>query len=149
MESVQSTKSDAPELNLDELMEKIRAEVAERKRAAGAVAAGSTERPASLDRPSWTARQLLELPPADFARAVHIAFLGRDPTPDEFVHLRDRLLISQVGRIRVLREFRRLPESRARLSHIGGLWREFAWDRVYWSPPAKLGRAAGYWVGAV
>src|SRR5437868_3411521 len=61
MESVQSTKSDAPELNLDELMEKIRAEVAERKRAAAAVAAGSTEWPASLDRPSWTARELLEL----------------------------------------------------------------------------------------
>jgi 2-polyprenyl-3-methyl-5-hydroxy-6-metoxy-1,4-benzoquinol methylase len=149
MESVQSSKPAAPELNLDALMETIRTEVAERKRAAGALAAGSAERPASFDTRSWTARQLIELPAADFARAVHIAFLGRDPTPDEFVRLRDRLLINQVGRMRVLREFRRLPESRGRRSQITGLWREFAWDRLYWSPPAKFGRAAGNWIGAV
>jgi 2-polyprenyl-3-methyl-5-hydroxy-6-metoxy-1,4-benzoquinol methylase len=63
------------------------------------------------------------------------------------VRLRDRLLISQVGRMRVLREFRRLPESRARRSRISGIWQEFAWDRLYWSPPAKFGRAAGNWIG--
>src|SRR4029077_14606127 len=57
--------------------------------------------------------------------------------------LRDRLLVGQVGRMRVLREFRSSREGRARRLRVEGLMREFAWDRIYWSPTAKFGRLVG------
>lgn len=131
--------------DLDNLMKTIREEVAERKHRAAATmpteplpvsAADSANR-------SWTAGELLVLPAADFARAVHFAFLGREPSPDEFVRLRDRLLVHGVGRMRILREFRRSPEARIRKPRVKGLMQQFAWDRLVWSPPAKFGRAVG------
>ena len=129
-------------LDLDELMEQIRAEVAERKQHSGSdarfaepVTASSTD----FESRSWSARDLLALPVAEFARATHLAFLGREATPEEFVRLRDRLL-GGVGRMRILREFRASAEPRARGARVQGLRQELAWDRVYWSPPAKFGR---------
>jgi SAM-dependent methyltransferase len=126
-------------------MERIRAEVAERKRQSGP----NAPVPEPLSGPTdfavrcWTARELLELPAADFARATHLAFLGREPSPEEFVRLRDRLLVSHVGRMRILREFRGSLEARAHRLAVKGFRRESAWDRIYWSPPAKLGRSIG------
>src|SRR5438105_12775558 len=42
--------------------------------------------------------------------------------------------------MRILREFRRSAEARARRRPIEGLTQQFLWDRIYWSPPAKFGR---------
>jgi 2-polyprenyl-3-methyl-5-hydroxy-6-metoxy-1,4-benzoquinol methylase len=132
-------------LDLDALMEKIRAEVAERQLHAGAVVRTEPTQvvPANFATRKWSARELLALPAADFARATHLAFFGREPSPDEFVRLRDRLLIHGVGRMRILREFCRSPEARRLRLPIGGLTQQFLWDRIYWSPPAKFGRFVG------
>ena len=145
MNSSMESKSAAPALDLDELMEKIRAEVAERKQLHGA-----TTPPEAVQIPiadfatrNWNARELLALPATDFARAVHLAFFGREPSPDEFVRVRDRLLVEHIGRTRILRELRRSPEARARKLPVEGLRQQFVWDRIYWSPPAKFGRAVG------
>lgn len=142
-----STKSGtaAQTLDLDELMEKIRSEVAERKQLTAVplqTPVASSPTPDFASR-QWNARDLLALPPADFARAIHVAFFGREPSPDEFGRLRDRLLVGGVGRMRILREFHRSEEARARNLPVPGLTRQFIWDRISWSPPAKLGRAVG------
>lgn len=144
MNSTPGLKSAAAH-DLDELMDKIRAEVAERKQLAGAIRpAEAVQIPAAdFANRKWTARELLALPTTDFARAIYVAFLGREPSPAEFVRLRDRLLVEGVGRMRVLREFRRSPEARALKLPVEGLMQQFVWDRVYWSPPAKFGRAVG------
>lgn len=134
-----------PELDLDRLMERIRAEVAERKRLAEIAAPVSVQATADSDFATrrWTARDLLALPGAEFARCVHIAFFGREPKPHEFTLLRDRVLVAHVGRTRILREFRGSPEARASGRRVEGFWRASAWDRLYWSPPAKCGRSLG------
>jgi SAM-dependent methyltransferase len=145
MNSSMESKSAAPALDLDELMEKIRAEVAERKQLYAATApAEPTQTPtADFAIHNWNARELLALPATDFARAMHLAFFGREPSPEEFVRLRDRLLVDGIGRMRILREFGRSPEARARNPHVEGLMQQFIRDRIYWSPPAKFGRAVG------
>jgi len=145
MNSSTESKTAATALDLDVLMEKIRAEVVERKQLAGVVSPSEVAPIASPDFATrkWNARQLLALPATDFARATHLAFFGREPSPDEFVRLRDRLLVGRVGRMRILREFRRSPEARARELRVEGLTQQFVWDRLYWSPPAKFGRALG------
>ena len=145
------TKTATPEPELDELMERIRAEVAERKK--------SANEPAPIPKPRdtlpdfagrrWTAGALLAMPAPEFARAAHLAFLGREPTPDEFVRLRDRLLVEHVGRMRVLREFRASPEARRVRLRVRGFWRESAKDRLYWSPPAKFGRGVIRLIGSI
>ena len=136
-----------PKLDLDEMMARIRAEVADRARQAeeAGPANGSDLSSAVPDTAGFalTAHELLALPVAEFVRASHLALLGREPQPDEFVGLRDRLLVGKVGRMRVLREFRSSGEGRARRLRVKGLMREFVWDRIYWSPPAKFGRLVG------
>lgn len=136
-----------PKLDLDEMMARIRAEVADRARQAEETgpANGSDVSNAAPDTAGFalTARELLALPVAEFVRASHLALLGREPQPDEFVGLRDRLLVGHVSRMRVLREFRSSREGRPRHLRVEGLMREFAWDRIYWSPPAKFGRLVG------
>jgi SAM-dependent methyltransferase len=136
----------APELDLDQLMERIRAEVAERKQPAGPASPLVDQVVPDSDFATrhWTARDLLALPGAKFARAVHLAFLGREPKPDEFIRLRDRVLIAHVSRMRILREFRVSPEMRASGRKLAGFWRASALDRLYWSPPAKFGRSVGH-----
>ncbi|HEY3638475.1 MAG TPA: class I SAM-dependent methyltransferase [Rhizomicrobium sp.] len=138
MDTDGTINTSAAERDLDGLMEQMRAEVAERRQAAEANA--SSEPPNEPDKLAvrrWTAHALLMLPAPEFARAVYLAFLGREPSPDEFVRLRDRLLIEHVGRMRILREFRASPGART----VEGFWLESVKDRLYWSPPAKFGRA--------
>ena len=141
-------KPAAPEPDLDELMERIRAEVAERRKHSegGAPVPKSHEALPDFAGRHWTARELLGLPAPEFARATHLAFLGREPTPDEFVRLRDRLLIEHVGRMRVLREFHASRESRL---PVRGFWKESVKDRLYWSPPAKFARGIIRFIGDV
>ena len=143
MDTEETSKAAAPELDLDELMERIRAEVAERKKLseANVPAPKSHEPTPDFAGRHRTARELLMLPAPEFARATHLAFLGREPTPDEFVRLRDRLLVEHVGRMRILREFRTSQEARKARRNVQGFWRESAIDRLYWSPPAKFGRS--------
>jgi SAM-dependent methyltransferase len=145
MDDGAQSASGARTLDLDALMEKIRAEVADRKQLARAVAPTEPARvaPADFSTRRWSARELLALPATDFARATHLAFWGREPSANEFVRLRDRLLVDGVGRVRVLREFRRSPEARKRRLPVEGLRQQFVWDRIYWSPPAKFGRFVG------
>jgi 2-polyprenyl-3-methyl-5-hydroxy-6-metoxy-1,4-benzoquinol methylase len=142
-----------PKLDLDEMMARIRAEVADRGRQAEETgpANGSDLSSAVPDTAGFalTAHELLALPVAEFVRASHLALLGREPQPDEFVGLRDRLLVGKVGRMRVLREFRSSGEGRARHLRVEGLMREFVWDRIYWSPPAKFGRLVGRIAAAI
>lgn len=145
MDSSAESNSAAPTPDLDALMEKIRAEVAERKALRGTHVVSESEQISATefaDR-SWSARELLALPGADFARAMHLAFFGREPSPEEFVRLRDRLLVEHVGRTRILREFRRSPEARSLQLPVHGLAQQLIRDRIYWSPPAKFGRAIG------
>lgn len=145
MDSSAEPNSATPAPDLDALMEKIRAEVEERKQLRGAHVASDSEPTSAMDltRRTWNARELLALPATDFARAMHLAFFGREPSPDEFVRLRDRLLVEHVGRTRILREFRRLPEARSLRLPVKGLTQQLIWERIYWSPPAKFGRAVG------
>jgi SAM-dependent methyltransferase len=140
METEATNKATASELDLDELMERIRAEVAERKKSSeeSTPPANNSVPMADVSGRRWKARELLTLPAPEFARATYLAFLGREPTPDEFVRLRDRLLVEHTGRMRLLREFHALPAARRR---VEGFLRESAADRIYWSPPAKFGRA--------
>ncbi|HEX4079733.1 MAG TPA: class I SAM-dependent methyltransferase [Rhizomicrobium sp.] len=151
MEIRDTTQQTAKTLELDELMERIRAEVSERKRQSGIAAPRSEPGATPPDFAShrWTARELLTLPTAEFVRASHLAFLGREPTPDEFVELRDRILVSYVGRMRIIREFRTSKEACARRQHLPGFWRESAKDRLYWSPPAKFGRRVAGLIGGI
>ncbi|HEY3777883.1 MAG TPA: class I SAM-dependent methyltransferase [Rhizomicrobium sp.] len=146
METTQSTdtKASAPKLDLDELMERIRAEVAERKRQSN-TAALFVPAPVMPDpgARNWSVQEILALPLAEFVRAVHLAFLGREPSPDEFVRVRDRLLAGHAGRMRILREFRSSLDARERRRSVAGFWRASAGDRIYWSPPAKAGRSIG------
>jgi O-antigen chain-terminating methyltransferase len=138
MDTKETTNTAAPELDLDELMQRIRAEVTERKKQSEA----APPRPKSEARTTdfaarrFTARELLTLPTSEFTRAAYLAFLGREPLPDEFVRLRDRLLVNHVGRMRILREFHASASAR----HVEGFWQESLKDRLYWSPPAKFGR---------
>jgi O-antigen chain-terminating methyltransferase len=97
----------------------------------------------------WRARELLTLPTAEFVRASHLAFLGREPTAAEFLNLRDRILVSHVGRMRILREFRDSQEARARGQQLRGFWRASTGDRLYWSPPAKFGRFVVGLIGGI
>src|ERR1700720_3649844 len=103
------SKAATPPLDLDELMEKIRSEVTERKQVSGLVSTSEAEPVPLTDFATrqWSARSLLALPAIEFARATHLAFFGREPSHDEFVRLRDRLLVNRVGRMRILREFHR------------------------------------------
>ncbi|MGH6890395.1 MAG: class I SAM-dependent methyltransferase [Rhizomicrobium sp.] len=145
MGTPQAEQPVASTLDLDELMERIRAEVAERKAQSG-IPAVAAETPLAAPDPDgriWTAQALLALPVAEFARAVHLAFYGREPTPEEFVNLRDRLLTGRAGRMRVLREFWKSREAREGRRTIAGFWRASVWDRIYWSPPAKSARSLG------
>jgi len=143
MKTEETTKTATPELDLDELMERIRAEVVERKKLSdGNIPAPNSHEPTpDLADRRWTARELLMLPAPEFARAAHLAFWCREPTPDEFVRLRDRLLVEHVGRMRILREFQGSPESRQAGRRVKGFWSESLKDRLYWSPPAKFGRS--------
>jgi len=145
MDSGGQSKTTGQTLDLDALMEKIRAEVAERKHLSGAVVPTEPAQIAAADFATrkWSARELLALPATGFARATYLAFYGREPSPAEFDRLRDRLLVDGVGRMRILREFRRSAEARARRLPVEGLMQEFVWDRSYWSPPAKFGRLVG------
>src|ERR1700733_2514686 len=138
MMTEETTSTQAPEIDLDELMERIRGEVAERKKHSGAAVPTPGDKLPDYTGRRWTAGEILRLPSPEFARAAYLAFLGREPTPDEFVRLRDRLLVEHVGRMRILREFRASPAAHGRLD---GFWRESAKDRLYWSPPAKFGRS--------
>jgi SAM-dependent methyltransferase len=143
MKTEETATTAAPEPDLDELMERIRAEVVERKK----LSQGNAPAPylqgslPDLAGRQWTARELLILPAPEFARAAHLAFWGREPSPDEFVRLRDRLLVEHVGRMRILREFHRSREARQAGRRLKGFWSESLKDRLYWSPPAKFGRS--------
>jgi O-antigen chain-terminating methyltransferase len=148
---IETSKAATPELDLDELMERIRAEVSERKKSSEANAPTPASRGAAVDLAErrWTAGELIRLPTPEFARAVHLTFFGREPTPDEFVRLRDRLIVEHVGRMRVLREFRSAPETRRAGLRLEGFWRESLKERLYWSPPAKIGRTVIRLVGNI
>lgn len=145
MNPSQAGRPVGPDLDLDELMERIRAEVAERRQQSAMPAAPAEITVGLPDREGrvWTAQELLALPIADFARGVHLAFFGREPTPEEFTSLRDRLLTGRAGRMRILREFRTSREASERRRSVAGFWRASVWDRIYWSPPAKTGRSLG------
>jgi SAM-dependent methyltransferase len=146
-----TTKIAASEHDLDELMERIRAEVAERRKLSEKnvpVPQARGDLPDVAQR-RWTARELLTLPAPEFARAIHLAFLGREPAPDEFVRLRDRLLVAHVGRMRILREFRTSQDARRTGLGVEGFWREAVNDRLYWSPPAKFGRSVIRLIGNI
>jgi len=153
MDMPETESAATPKLDLDQLMEQIRAEVTERKQSSGEPAAsGLADAPVAAPDFAvrrFNAREILAMPVPEFVRASHLALLGREPEPDEFVRLRDRLLVNRVGRMRVLREFRRSREGLATRRHVEGLWRAFAWDRVYWSPLAKFGRFVGRLIGAL
>ncbi len=143
--------STAPKLDLDELMARIRAEVEERKRSAAEPDPTPAQlAPAVTPKPGprrFTARELLALPVPEFIRGSYLTFWGREPQPHEFVRCRDRLLVSHVSKLRILREFHASPDGRR--VHVEGLRQEFLWDRIYWSPPAKFGRFIGRLVGDI
>ena len=124
-------------------MEFICAEVAVRRKSSeeSTPPADNSDPMADLSSRHWKARELLTLPAPEFARATYLACLGREPTPDEFVRLRDRLLVEHTGRMRLLREFHASPEARGR---VEGFWRASVADRIYWSPPAKIPGARSF-----
>lgn len=90
---------------------------------------------------SRSARELLALPESEFVHGCYVAFLGREPTSDELSRQTNRLITWQASRLRIVREMRASPEGRAYKGEVQGLWKVLAADRLYWSPPAKLGRA--------
>lgn len=134
-----------PKLELDELMARIRVNIAPRASEPNFRPAENMPDPRGNNDQepprALTAPQLFALPEAEFIRASYLTFLGREARRDEFVRQRDRLLTWQASRLRIVRELRASPEGRHHDGHVQGLWKVLAWDRAYWSPPAKAGRS--------
>jgi SAM-dependent methyltransferase len=122
-----------PTLDLDTLMERLRAEVNERKRQ------DSTDLPDSGTAASRRHRidTLLAMPDAEFIRAAYAAIFARKPTDAELAIGRDRLLSGEIGRTRLLREFLGSDEARKCGARIEGLRRREITDSLRQSVPAK------------
>jgi hypothetical protein len=113
----------APALDLDALMARIRAEVEERKRKAVAEVAQSVNGAgiaANANAPR-RADALLALPDAEFVREAYRAALGREPEQPELVALRDRLLTRSITRTGALKELLKTEEAKRRNARIDGL----------------------------
>jgi O-antigen chain-terminating methyltransferase len=106
-----------------------------------AIEFGATQQEGGDDATAYTAQELFALPETEFVRASYLALLGREARPDELAPQRDRLLTWQASRLRIVRDLRASPEGRHYDGKIPGLWKIVFRDRLYWSPPAKLGRA--------
>jgi hypothetical protein len=125
---------EAPKLDLDALMERLRAEVDERRRRS---ASPHVARPATIDgRVSHTARTLLDLPEAEFVAAAHRAILRREADTDEIDRRLDRLLLGEVTRVGLLRELTSSREGREGGVKIAGLWRAEQYERIRSGPVA-------------
>jgi hypothetical protein len=112
--------------DLDVLMERLRAEVAARRKQALAPPAeepDDTEAAEAIDpaRRRYHVREFLYLPDAAFVRAAARAVLGRDPTATEQADLLDRLRLGQAERLEIVAILRQQPEGQARGAGIGGL----------------------------
>lgn len=137
----------APRLDIDELIGHLRA-----GSAPGGPANVDTRPPGTdgghavidytLTVPQYSATELLALPETEFVRGCYLAFLGREAGPGEISRQRDRLLTWQASRLRIVRELRDSQAGRQYNGKVDGLWKVLAWDRLYWSPPAKAARAA-------
>ena len=121
----------APKLDLDELMERIRAEVEERRRTkspappAKFAVAGRAPANASALR-QYRAAELLALPSAEFVRCGFFTAFGREPDASEFAMLLDRILTDNASLLDMLREFHVSKGSRG----IPGLPRQMIWNRL-------------------
>lgn len=127
-------EADAPLLDLDELMERLRSEVEARKRQARkdeAVTAGALAADYEIDA-------LLALPDAQFVRAAYQLALDRAPSEHEAAGSLNRLLLGRVSRSGLLREFVDSDEGRGRGARIEGLSRAEQRERANRSVVGRL-----------
>jgi SAM-dependent methyltransferase len=145
-----------PEINVDEIMQRIREEVARRKAAMGsmenqtgteAAAASSINwssgtsdtapvrvqlpRPTDLSppfkrKPSYSLADFLNYHDEDFLRNAYRGILGREPDAEGFHHYLERLRSGSLSKVDILGRLRYSPEGRALKARIVGLSIPFA-----------------------
>jgi hypothetical protein len=127
-----------PTLDLDALMQRLRAEVNARKSHSSAEPASAPDHSKATAAPrGCTADTLLSLPDAEFVRAAYAAIFAREAIETEFAKSRDRLLTGEIGRTRLLRELLRSDEAVKRGARIEGLGRRELSEWIRRSAPAK------------
>jgi hypothetical protein len=112
----------AAALDLDALMERLRAEVEQRRSQASAGGAGGGQR--------YDAQALLDLPDAEFVATARRFILGREAGADEVGRDLDRLLLGRVSRTAFLQELMSSAEGRARGVPLEGLARAIRRERM-------------------
>jgi SAM-dependent methyltransferase len=145
-----------PEINVDEIMQRIREEVARRKAAMGsmenqtgteAAAASSINwssgtsdtapvrvqlpRPTDFSppfkrKPSYSLADFLNYHDEDFLRNAYRGILGREPDAEGFHHYLERLRSGSLSKVDILGRLRYSPEGRALKARIAGLFIPFA-----------------------
>jgi SAM-dependent methyltransferase len=145
-----------PEINVDEIMQRIREEVARRKAAMGsmenqtgteAAAASSINwssgtsdtapvrvqlpRPTDFSppfkrKPSYSLADFLNYHDEDFLRNAYRGILGREPDAEGFHHYLERLRSGSLSKVDILGRLRYSPEGRALKARIVGLSIPFA-----------------------
>lgn len=128
----------SPTLDLDALMERVRAEVnARRDRTSAGTASAQQNAAANPDAPVYNIDALIALPDAEFVRAAYRAIFAREASEDEFTGSRDRLLTGDIDRTRLLGELLKSDEARARGARIEGLGRHEFGDAIRHSALAR------------
>lgn len=127
-----------PTLDLDALMERVRAEVNARKSPASVVpAATRADSVANLETAACSVDALMALPDAEFVRAAYVTVFARDATEAEFTYNRDRLFIGTIDRGRLLGELLKSEEARRRGARIEGFSQRALGDAIRRSAPAR------------
>jgi O-antigen chain-terminating methyltransferase len=137
--------TDTPDL--DELMKRIRAEIAA-KRAPSidvspaelkAASSGMREHaPPNPARRSFAARELLSPKRnADFLRLAYLGILGREPDAVGRGHYLKHLNHGRLARVVVLRRLLKSTEARARNVRVRGLKWRFVWHKATQHPPLR------------
>jgi glycosyltransferase involved in cell wall biosynthesis len=121
-------------LNLGQLLGRPKDEDATNAEQSGGVAAilaASVER----SRTQLSADELAKLPPAEFIAHAYTAFFGQPPDRATFILLRDRLLLGELSRARMLTTFARRGDPDI---HLKGLMRLKLREQLHGSAPMEL-----------
>jgi len=148
--------TDTPDL--DELMKRIRSEIAAKRAPSpdvsppGMNAAKPKTReltPPDPARRSFPARELLSPKRnEDFLRSAYLAILGREPDAVGRAHYLKHLNYGRLARVVVLRRLLKSKEARSRKIRVRGLKWRFAWHKATQHPPLRsivnFGRGVRY-----
>jgi len=134
--------------DLNQLMERLRAEVAARRgRALSEPEEDALDESVAAEaidptRRRYHVRDFLYLPNAACIRGAFRAVLGRDPTAEELAGMLDRLRLGQAERLELVAELHAMPEAVARGARIAGLRARLLVVRLRTNRTAGTARAA-------